>query len=163
MFLFAFRPHHSLPFPWLRCVCLQSWYAVWVHFLSNTSSVFAPQNSLPLSELLFFKTLIPAIHIQLIATSFYLKNMSMESLIHMSKHAPCSALSSLPRWHEQLGSSFANQLFLVNQNWDQNLVPLIISSVFKNIVYKQRNLRVTRYSTMFCFKTTYINLKPISS
>lgn len=48
-------------------------------------------------------------------------------------------------------SSFANQLFLVVQNWDQNLVLLIVSSLFKNKVYKQTNLRITKCSMISAF------------
>lgn len=71
----------------------------------------------------------------------------MKSLVCLSDHAPCSVLSSLPRWHEQLRFLFCQPSFSCYS--DQNLVPLIVSSVSKNIVYKQRNLRC---SMMFCFK-----------
>lgn len=52
-------------------------------------------------------------------------------------------------------SSFANQFFLVIQNWDENWVPLIICPIFKDKAYKQRNQELLDFSCS-PFKKLYL-------
>lgn len=71
------------------------------------------------------------IHIQAISLFLDVKHIYMKSLVPLSDHTldihHCQ--DGMAKW----SSSFANQFFLVIQKWDENLVPLIVFPMVKEI------------------------------